>query len=142
VTEQDGVELLGLFGLAVNEQFKYDRFFQMMPSGPNARVDFSKGFIDLAMSMNPKPKTIALLWEHYRVSTIDDLERICQEQKLRLLPRLGANLEHVAGMDCNPCRLPPGRLGRHCGRRPRLRHFVSLRGLCLQQPDDQHNRQT
>jgi DNA polymerase (family 10) len=39
------------------------------------------------------PKTIALLWEHYRVSTIDDLEKICQEQKLRLLPRLGAKLE-------------------------------------------------
>jgi DNA polymerase (family 10) len=39
------------------------------------------------------PKTIALLWEHYRVSTIDDLERICQEQKLRLLPRLGAKVE-------------------------------------------------
>ncbi len=39
------------------------------------------------------PKTIALLWEHYRVSTIDDLERICKEQKLRVLPRLGAKLE-------------------------------------------------
>ena len=39
------------------------------------------------------PKTIGLLWEHYRVSTIDDLERICQEHKLRLLPRLGAKLE-------------------------------------------------
>ena len=39
------------------------------------------------------PKTIALLWEHYRVSTIDDLDRICQEQKLRQLPRLGAKLE-------------------------------------------------
>lgn len=39
------------------------------------------------------PKTIARLWEHYRVSTIDDLERVCQEQKLRELPRLGAKLE-------------------------------------------------
>ncbi len=39
------------------------------------------------------PKSIALLWEHYRVSTIDDLEKICQEQKLRLLPRMGAKLE-------------------------------------------------
>lgn len=39
------------------------------------------------------PKTIALLWEHYRVSTVDDLERICQEQKLRVLPRLGAKME-------------------------------------------------
>ncbi len=39
------------------------------------------------------PKSIALLWEHYRVSTIDDLERICLDQKLRLLPRMGAKLE-------------------------------------------------
>ncbi len=39
------------------------------------------------------PKSIALLIEHYRVTTIDDLERICREQKLRLLPRMGAKLE-------------------------------------------------
>lgn len=39
------------------------------------------------------PKGIALLIEHYRVSTVDDLERICEEQKLRLLPRMGAKLE-------------------------------------------------
>ena len=39
------------------------------------------------------PKSIGLLFEHYRVSTIDDLERICQEQKLRVLPRMGAKLE-------------------------------------------------
>jgi DNA polymerase (family 10) len=39
------------------------------------------------------PKSIALLFEHYRVSTIDDLERICKEQKLRELPRMGAKLE-------------------------------------------------
>src|SRR6202011_5226829 len=39
------------------------------------------------------PKGIALLWEHYKVATIDDLERICKEQKLRELPRMGAKLE-------------------------------------------------
>ncbi|HWR53556.1 MAG TPA: DNA polymerase/3'-5' exonuclease PolX [Bryobacteraceae bacterium] len=39
------------------------------------------------------PKTIAMLWEHYRISTVDDLEKICQEQKLRGLPRLGAKTE-------------------------------------------------
>jgi DNA polymerase (family X) len=39
------------------------------------------------------PKSIRLLWEHYRVSTVDDLERICREQKLRTLPRMGAKLE-------------------------------------------------
>jgi len=39
------------------------------------------------------PKSIALLFEHYRVSTVDELERICREQKLRELPRMGAKLE-------------------------------------------------
>ena len=39
------------------------------------------------------PKSIALIWEHHRVGTIDDLERLCHEQKLRSLPRMGAKLE-------------------------------------------------
>jgi DNA polymerase (family 10) len=39
------------------------------------------------------PKSIALIWEHFRVSTIDGLERLCREQKLRTLPRMGAKLE-------------------------------------------------
>jgi DNA polymerase (family X) len=39
------------------------------------------------------PKSIGMLWEHYRISTVDDLERICREQKLRELPRMGAKLE-------------------------------------------------
>ena len=39
------------------------------------------------------PKSIALLFEHYQVSTIDELERLCLDQKLRVLPRMGAKLE-------------------------------------------------
>lgn len=39
------------------------------------------------------PKSIALIFEHYRVSTIDGLERLAREQKLRDLPRMGAKLE-------------------------------------------------
>jgi DNA polymerase (family 10) len=39
------------------------------------------------------PKGIALIFEHYRISTIDELERLCHEQKLRVLPRMGAKLE-------------------------------------------------
>ncbi len=58
---QRGMMLMGLFGLAVNEKFNYDRFFQIQPNGPNARIDFSKDFLDLAMTMNPKPQTIAIV---------------------------------------------------------------------------------
>jgi len=32
-------------------------------------------------------KSIALIFEHYHIGTIDELERLCQEQKLRVLPR-------------------------------------------------------
>jgi branched-chain amino acid transport system substrate-binding protein len=58
---QRGMMFMGMFGLAVNEKFNYDRYFQIQPNGPNARIDFSKGFLDLAMTMNPKPQTIAIL---------------------------------------------------------------------------------
>jgi branched-chain amino acid transport system substrate-binding protein len=52
---------MSLFALAVNEQFKYDRYFQMQPNGPSARTEFSKGFYELAMKLDPKPKTVALV---------------------------------------------------------------------------------
>ena len=39
------------------------------------------------------PKTIRVLFDTFRVSTIDGLEKLCQEQKLRELPRMGAKLE-------------------------------------------------
>ena len=39
------------------------------------------------------PKSIALILEHYRISTMDELERLAQEEKLRVLPRMGAKLE-------------------------------------------------
>jgi DNA polymerase (family 10) len=39
------------------------------------------------------PKGIALILEHHHITTMDELERLCQEQELRVLPRMGAKLE-------------------------------------------------
>ncbi len=39
------------------------------------------------------PKSVAAIIEHFRVSTLDGLERLCQEGKLQSLPRMGAKLE-------------------------------------------------
>jgi DNA polymerase (family 10) len=39
------------------------------------------------------PKSIALLYQHHGVKSVDDLERICREGKLRELPRMGVKLE-------------------------------------------------
>ncbi len=50
-----------LFGLAVNDQFKYDRYFQIMPAGPVPKDDWSRGFFQIAGEQSPKPKSIALL---------------------------------------------------------------------------------
>ena len=38
-------------------------------------------------------KSVALLFEHFQIQTIDDLEKLCLEKKLRELPRMGAKLE-------------------------------------------------
>jgi DNA polymerase (family 10) len=39
------------------------------------------------------PKGIALIFQHYAPASIDELEKLCVEQKLRDLPRMGAKLE-------------------------------------------------
>ena len=61
IVMQRGLVFPSLFGLAVNEKFKYPNYFQIMPAGPEPLTDWSKGFFDVAMAQTPKPKTIALV---------------------------------------------------------------------------------
>ena len=51
---------LSLFALAANDKFKYDRYFQLQPNGPEAKYEFSRGFFELAMALDPKPTTVAM----------------------------------------------------------------------------------
>lgn len=39
------------------------------------------------------PKTIRVLWDHFRVSTLEELEQLCHDHRLQELPRMGAKLE-------------------------------------------------
>jgi branched-chain amino acid transport system substrate-binding protein len=52
-----------LFALAVNADFKYPRFFGMIPAGPSAtsRQAYSGGFFEVVKAMNPRPKTLAII---------------------------------------------------------------------------------
>ncbi len=52
---------IGLFGLAVNTEFKYPNYFAMIPSGPDPKESITKGFFDIAAEQNPKPQTIAIV---------------------------------------------------------------------------------
>ena len=54
---------------------------------------YPAGALELLKIQGLGPKSIRLLFETYRCATIDDLERLCREQKLRELPRMGAKLE-------------------------------------------------
>ncbi len=49
-----------LFGTGVNSEFKYDKYFAMIPTGPNPKPAFTKPFFDAAMAQTPKPETISL----------------------------------------------------------------------------------
>src|SRR5919198_4014270 len=52
---------LSLFALAANDQFEYDRYFQIQPNGPDAKREFSRGFFELAAGLNPKAHSVALV---------------------------------------------------------------------------------
>ncbi len=62
-------------------------------------------------------KGVALLYQHYKVATIDDLERICKEQKLRELPRMGAKLEEKVLKSISQYRQRAGRFLLSFGRK-------------------------
>lgn len=51
----------GLFALGINVEFHYPKYFSMLVFGPDPKPTFSKGFFDVAMAQNPKPKTVALV---------------------------------------------------------------------------------
>src|SRR5262249_11994519 len=50
---------MALFGTGVNDNFGYDKYFQILPNGKETRLAPSLGFLETAMTMEPKPKTIA-----------------------------------------------------------------------------------
>ena len=52
---------MALFGTGVNDSFKYDRYFQILPNGPESKRSLSTGFFDAAMHMTPKPQTVAIV---------------------------------------------------------------------------------
>lgn len=52
---------MGSMGTGTNDRFKYDRFFQAFPAGPDARLALSHGFFEAVASIKPRPKTVALI---------------------------------------------------------------------------------
>jgi DNA polymerase (family 10) len=70
----------------IEERGSFERRDQLLEKYPPTALELLK-------IQGLGPKSIRTLWEHYRISTIDALETMCREQKLRELPRMGAKLE-------------------------------------------------
>jgi branched-chain amino acid transport system substrate-binding protein len=62
VIVKKGKVFIILFGLDVNAEFNYPKFFAMIPTGQNTKPSFTEGFFDVAAAQNPKPQTVALVW--------------------------------------------------------------------------------
>jgi branched-chain amino acid transport system substrate-binding protein len=61
VVMQKGKLFIILFGLDVNHEFNYNKFFAMIPTGPDTKASFTLGFFETAAAQNPKPETAALV---------------------------------------------------------------------------------
>ena len=58
-----GKTLIGLFALDANHEFKYPKYFSVLPTGPQTKPSFTEGFFQVAAQQNPKPKTLGLVVE-------------------------------------------------------------------------------
>jgi branched-chain amino acid transport system substrate-binding protein len=54
---------ISLFGLDVNSEFNYPKYFSVIPTGQKTKPSFTEGFFQVAMTQDPKPTTVALTAE-------------------------------------------------------------------------------
>jgi branched-chain amino acid transport system substrate-binding protein len=61
VVMQHNRTFLSLFGLAVNSEFHYPKYFTITPNGVNPTIAGTVGFFEVGEAQNPKPKTLAIV---------------------------------------------------------------------------------
>jgi branched-chain amino acid transport system substrate-binding protein len=78
---------VALLGLAVNSEFNYPNYFVMIPSGPDAKPAFTKGFFDIAMAQDPKPQTVAIVAadQEFSRNAADGARENAQKAKLKVV---------------------------------------------------------
>jgi len=87
VVMQKNKLFVGLLGLAVNSEFNYPNYFAMIPSGPNPKTAFAKGFFDVAMKQSPPPQTVAIVAADAEFSrnASDGARELAKEHKLKIV---------------------------------------------------------
>ncbi len=70
---------------------------------------FPPGVLEMLRIQGLGPKSIALIWSTYKAATLDEVERLCREGKIRELPRMGEKLEQKILKSIESYRLSAGR---------------------------------
>ena len=52
---------ISLTAIGINRHFNYNKYFSMIPAGPDGVNTFAIGFFELAAQQKPKPQTVAIL---------------------------------------------------------------------------------
>jgi branched-chain amino acid transport system substrate-binding protein len=63
VVMQKNKTYISLFALDVNHEFKYPKYFAVLPTGPQTKPSFTEGVFQIAQKQNPKPTTVGLVVE-------------------------------------------------------------------------------
>lgn len=79
--------LMGMFGVGVNEQFNYDRYFQIMPMGPHSGETIPEAFFAVAEKLNPAPKSVAIVGADAEFGKVnaDSARKIAKKLKLQIV---------------------------------------------------------
>jgi branched-chain amino acid transport system substrate-binding protein len=119
VVMQKDRTFFALFGLAVNSEFNYPRYFAIQPAGgPKPKEAFAEGFFEVAMAQNPKPQTLAMVGAdaEFPRNALEGVRNIAKKYNLKIVYDKNLPADH-------------GRLhaGRARGGRDQSRHL--LRGV-------------
>jgi branched-chain amino acid transport system substrate-binding protein len=85
IVMREGRVFLTLFGLDVNSKFNYDRYFQIMPAGPDPANDWSKGFIGLAKERGLTKIAIAGADAEFAQNAVKGARHNAQQQGMEIV---------------------------------------------------------
>src|SRR5215510_13812731 len=51
---------VSLFGTGINDEFNYDKYFSMLPTGPTPKPTVTKGLFRVALEQSPRPQAVAI----------------------------------------------------------------------------------
>jgi len=77
---------LGLHGLGNNETFRSDRYFHVVPYGPNPGTQWLTGFMDLIDQITPRPTSVGFLFAdaEFAQNSIGGLRTLARGRNLRI----------------------------------------------------------